>query len=206
MVDWRGKKRGSGLVFARATASASAICPPMSVLVVGSIALDDIKTPLEEHSEMLGGSASYGCVAASFYSPVNLVGIVGEDFPKRTHRILQATQCRPRRIENRSGQDLSLVGRIHVGSKHSRNAIGRSQRLRTFHSGVASDSTRRRPSCFSRNIAPDLQHHVLDQVATSAVRYCRHDGSLDQHRQATAGRIVGAHSSCSSSTTAKRAN
>ena len=40
----------------------------MSVLVVGSIALDDIKTPLEEHSEMLGGSASYGSVAASFYT------------------------------------------------------------------------------------------------------------------------------------------
>ena len=54
----------------------------MSVLVVGSIALDDIKTPLEEHQNLLGGSASYGSVAASFYSAVNLVGIVGEDFPR----------------------------------------------------------------------------------------------------------------------------
>ena len=41
----------------------------MPVLVVGSIALDDIKTPLEEHQNLLGGSASYGCVAASFYGP-----------------------------------------------------------------------------------------------------------------------------------------
>ena len=61
----------------------------MSVLVVGSIALDDIKTPLEEHQDLLGGSASYGCVAASFYSAVNLVGIVGEDFPKEHIELFQ---------------------------------------------------------------------------------------------------------------------
>ena len=54
----------------------------MSVLVVGSIAIDTVKTPVEEHSELLGGSASYAALAASFFSPVRLVGIVGNDFPK----------------------------------------------------------------------------------------------------------------------------
>lgn len=53
----------------------------MSVLVVGSIALDTVKTPVEEHADLLGGSASYAAVGASFFSPVKLVGIVGEDFP-----------------------------------------------------------------------------------------------------------------------------
>jgi len=53
----------------------------MSVLVVGSIALDTIKTPLEEHADLLGGSASYAAVAASLFGNVNLVGVVGEDFP-----------------------------------------------------------------------------------------------------------------------------
>src|SRR5688572_6091524 len=53
----------------------------MSVLVVGSIALDTVKTPFEEHADLLGGSASYCAVAASFFSPVNLVGVVGQDFP-----------------------------------------------------------------------------------------------------------------------------
>src|SRR5437868_7400269 len=65
----------------------------MSVLVVGFIAIDTVKTPVEEHSELLGGSASYGALAASFFSPVRLVGIVGDDFPKsefefwRSHKI-----------------------------------------------------------------------------------------------------------------------
>ena len=54
----------------------------MSVLIVGSIGLDDIKTQLAEHKNLLGGSASYGAVSASNFGPVNLVGIVGEDFPK----------------------------------------------------------------------------------------------------------------------------
>ena len=55
----------------------------MSLLITGSIALDSVKTPVEEHHDLLGGSASYASVAASFFTPVNLVGIVGSDFPKQ---------------------------------------------------------------------------------------------------------------------------
>src|SRR5688500_16840503 len=55
----------------------------MSVLIVGSTALDSIKTPKAENPRLLGGSASHAALAASFFAPVKLVGIVGEDFPKR---------------------------------------------------------------------------------------------------------------------------
>src|SRR5437899_13000818 len=55
----------------------------MSVLIVGSTALDSIKTPKAENPRLLGGSASHAAVAASFFAPVHLVGIVGDDFPKR---------------------------------------------------------------------------------------------------------------------------
>src|SRR5467141_3480826 len=54
----------------------------ISVLFVGSIALDTVKTPVEEHADLLGGSASYAALSASFFSPVNLVGVVGDDFPE----------------------------------------------------------------------------------------------------------------------------
>src|SRR5438128_2351778 len=54
----------------------------MSLLIVGSIALDTVKTPVEEHANLLGGSASYAATAASYFSPVKLVGIVGSDFPE----------------------------------------------------------------------------------------------------------------------------
>src|SRR5271157_91041 len=55
----------------------------MSVLIVGSTALDSIKTPAAENPRLLGGSASHAAVAASFFAPVRLVGVVGEDFPRR---------------------------------------------------------------------------------------------------------------------------
>ncbi|MBV9618888.1 MAG: sugar kinase, partial [Verrucomicrobia bacterium] len=54
----------------------------MPVLIVGSIALDTVKTPVEEHADLLGGSASYAAAAASYFAPVKLVGIVGSDFPE----------------------------------------------------------------------------------------------------------------------------
>jgi len=54
----------------------------MSLLIVGSVALDSIKTPYGGHSDILGGSAVHASMSASFHSPVNLVGVVGDDFPQ----------------------------------------------------------------------------------------------------------------------------
>ena len=51
------------------------------VLIVGSMALDSVRTPVGEVQDALGGAADYSGVAASFFSPVQLVGVVGGDFP-----------------------------------------------------------------------------------------------------------------------------
>ena len=56
----------------------------MPVLIVGSVALDNVKTPVEERCDLLGGSASYGAVAASFFETPQLVGVVGSDAPMRS--------------------------------------------------------------------------------------------------------------------------
>ena len=53
----------------------------MSILVVGSVAFDSIKTPFGEANEVLGGSACYFSTSASFFTDVNLVAVVGDDFP-----------------------------------------------------------------------------------------------------------------------------
>src|SRR5207237_9381823 len=64
----------------------------MSVLIVGSIALDTVKTPVEEHTDLLGGSASYAALSASYFSPVKLVCIVGDDFPESEFDFWKARQ------------------------------------------------------------------------------------------------------------------
>ena len=62
----------------------------MSLLVVGSMALDSVKTPFGEVKEVLGGSAVYFSYAASFFGPVRLVSVVGDDFPERHIASLKA--------------------------------------------------------------------------------------------------------------------
>jgi len=65
---------------------------PRSLLVVGSIAFDSIRSPHGEAENLLGGSAVYFSVAASLFAPVRLVGVVGEDFPDQHHNLLRDRQ------------------------------------------------------------------------------------------------------------------
>ena len=67
----------------------------MSLLVVGSVALDSVETPTQTRDRVLGGSATYFSYAASFFTPVRLVGVVGEDCP-RAYRRCQAARSTPR--------------------------------------------------------------------------------------------------------------
>jgi len=83
----------------------------MSVLIVGTTALDSIKTPTAQNPRLLGGSASHAAVAASFFAPVKLVGGVGEDFPAkylalyRRHKIdLAGLQTLPGKTFHWSGE------------------------------------------------------------------------------------------------------
>ena len=64
--------------------------PVRSILVVGSVALDAVRTPTESASEILGGAASYFCLSAALFAPVRLVAVVGEDFPAEHKRLLES--------------------------------------------------------------------------------------------------------------------
>ena len=97
----------------------------MSLLVVGSIALDTVKTPVEEHADLLGGSASYAALGASFFTPVNLVGVVGDDFPESEFEFWKAHQIDATGVQRVEWENLSLVGRIRLGPEHARDALRR---------------------------------------------------------------------------------
>ena len=135
----------------------------MSVLVVGSIALDHIKTPLEEHQNLLGGSASYACVAASFYSPVNLVGIVGEDFPKEHIEFFKRRNVDVTGLQVVPGKTFRWSGE-YMWDLNIRET--RSVALNVFErfTPTLPEAYKDTPVVLLANIAPDLQHHVLDQM------------------------------------------
>jgi sugar/nucleoside kinase (ribokinase family) len=137
----------------------------MSVLIVGSIALDDIKTPLAEEKDLLGGSASYGSVSASFFSPVNLVGIVGEDFPKEHIELFQKKEIDLAGLQIVPGKTFRWSGE-YLWDLNTRET--RSVELNVFETfnPTLPESYKSTPIVLLANIAPDLQHHVLDQVTS----------------------------------------
>src|SRR6266566_9541728 len=82
----------------------------MSLLVVGSIALDTVKTPVEEHADLLGGSASYAALSASFFTPVNLVGVVGDDFPESEFEFWKSHQIDTTGVQRVTGKTFRWSG------------------------------------------------------------------------------------------------
>jgi sugar/nucleoside kinase (ribokinase family) len=135
----------------------------MSVLIVGSTALDSIKTPKAENPRLLGGSASHAAVAASFFSPVKLVGVVGEDFPKkylelyRRHKIdLEGLQVLP-------GKTFHWSGEYEANMNNRRTLLTELGVFETF-TPTLPKAHRNSQFVLLANIAPALQHHVLNQM------------------------------------------
>src|ERR1041384_3727017 len=135
----------------------------MSVLIVGSTALDSIKTPHRENPRLLGGSASHAAVAASFFSTVKLVGIVGHDFPKRylnlyrRHRIdLEGLQIAP-------GKTFHWAGEYEINMDNRHTLETELGVFETF-SPTLSLSHQTEPFVLLANISPALQLHVLNQM------------------------------------------
>ncbi len=88
----------------------------MSLLVTGSIGMDDVKTPYGEVHAVYGGSAVYFSFAATLYSPVRLVGVVGEDFPPEYRRFLGTRRIDLAGLEVRKGSKMFRWSAQYVGT------------------------------------------------------------------------------------------
>jgi sugar/nucleoside kinase (ribokinase family) len=135
----------------------------MSVLITGSIALDSVKTPIEEHHDLLGGSASYASVAASFFTPVNLVGIVGSDFPKQYLELYRKHRINLDGLQVVEGKTFRWSGEYEWDMNKRRTLSVCLNVFETFQPTLPA-SYRQTPFVFLANISPQLQLHVLAQV------------------------------------------
>ena len=135
----------------------------MSVLIVGTTALDSIKTPTAENPRLLGGSASHAAVGASFFSPVKLVGGVGEDFPKKYIELYRKHKIDLAGLQILPGKTFHWSGEYEVNMNNRRTLATELGVIETF-SPALPKSYQDSQFVLLGNIAPALQHRVLDQM------------------------------------------
>lgn len=143
----------------------------MSVLVVGSVALDSVETPFGKAEDVLGGSATFFSASASHLTKVSVVGIVGSDFPVENLEPLRKRGVDFSGLEHADGPSFRWRGRY-------RHDLNSAETLET-HLGVFShfspkipDSLRSRQFVFLANIDPRLQLEVLKQVKKPKLVAC----------------------------------
>ena len=138
----------------------------MSVLIVGSTALDSIKTPKAENPRLLGGSASHAAVAASFFSPVKMIGVVGDDFPKRYLQLYRRHGIDLAGLQVKPGKTFHWSGEYEVNLNNRRTLLTELGVFESFTPHLP-ETHKTTPFVLLANIAPSLQHHVLDQMANT---------------------------------------
>jgi sugar/nucleoside kinase (ribokinase family) len=136
---------------------------PSHILVVGSLAYDDVHTPYDNRREVLGGAASYFSLAACLYAPVRLMGVVGDDFRASDLERLRAKGIDLAGVEHAKGKSFRWLGRYD-------HDLATAETINT-DLGVFGDWEPTVPAAFVdsefvflANILPEIQSRMLDQV------------------------------------------
>ena len=133
------------------------------ILVVGSVALDSIRTPFGVAEEALGGSASYFSFSASHYAPVRIVAVVGEDFPQEHRELFRRRGVDLSGLETAEGRTFRWRGEYAAELAHAHTLETQLNVFSSFHPKL-DDRHRSAPFVFLANIDPDLQLEVLQQM------------------------------------------
>jgi sugar/nucleoside kinase (ribokinase family) len=143
----------------------------MAVLVVGSIALDTIETPYGRREDILGGSATYFSYAASFFERVNLVGVVGEDFPKQHVELLRSRWIDTEGLQIMDGKTFRWIGSYEGDMNTARTHSTCLNVFETFQP-IIPEKYKESEIVFLANIDPELQIGVLSQVNNPKTTVC----------------------------------
>ena len=143
----------------------------MSILVVGSVAFDTVETPFGRAEKVLGGSASFFSVAASFFVPVNLVGVVGDDFGDKEMQAFAGRPIDTSGLERMQGKTFHWQGKYSY-DLNARDTICTDLNVFEFFKPKIPQSYRQSEFVFLGNIDPVLQLDVLEQVQKPKVVAC----------------------------------
>jgi sugar/nucleoside kinase (ribokinase family) len=143
----------------------------MSIVVVGSIALDTIETPFGRREDVLGGSCTHFSYAASFFHPVSVVGVVGKDFRNKDIELLRNRDINAEGLQVVEGNTFRWSGQYEYDMSEAKTLSTCLNVFETFHP-VLPESYRNADYVFLANIDPELQLSVLEQVREPKLVAC----------------------------------
>lgn len=135
----------------------------MSLVIVGTFNLDTIETPWERRERIVGGSGTYCCLAASFFTAPGIVGVVGEDFPEDTLEFFRVKGIDTEGLLVKSGKTFFWEGR-YEGDPNKRTTIATEVNVLKGFRPQLPERYRDTDILFLANIDPDLQEDILAQV------------------------------------------
>lgn len=135
----------------------------VDLVIVGSVGIDTIETPHDRRAGVLGGSASYACAAASFFSRVGMVGVVGTDFPRAHHNLYRKFGIDTEGLQVVPGETFRWSG-VYEANMDNRRTLSTELNVFAKFSPELPASYVNAPYLFLANISPELQLHVLEQV------------------------------------------
>lgn len=138
------------------------------MLVVGSIALDTVKTTEGSSQDALGGSATYFSLAARYFASVSLVGVVGSDFPAEHRALLSARGIDVSGLKTAKGKTFRWSGKYGRDASVAKTLATHLNVFKDFRPKL-SEAHRKIPVVFLANIDPELQSEVLAQMKSPAL-------------------------------------
>jgi sugar/nucleoside kinase (ribokinase family) len=141
----------------------------MSILVVGSVAFDSIKTPFGQREHALGGSATYFSVAASFFTDVRVVAVVGDDFGPEHEAVFLEREIDISDLERVAGRRSFFWKGEYGYDLNVAQTLDTQLNVFADFKPKLSEGARQTPYLFLGNIQPQLQVEVREQVAASVV-------------------------------------
>lgn len=143
----------------------------MSILVVGSVAFDSVETPFGKVDEVLGGSATYFSTAASFFTAVDLVAVVGDDFPQEHMQFLRERNINLAGLQKTSGATFRWKGRYAYDLNEAHTLETHLNVFESFRPQLP-QGFEGASYVFLANIDPELQLEVLQQVKAPKLVAC----------------------------------
>lgn len=135
----------------------------IKLVIVGSIGIDSIETPYAKEKNILGGSASYACVAASFFSNIGMIGVIGSDFPNSFKKLWKDMDINLDGLQIQEGKTFRWSGKYEENMDNRETISTELNVFENFQPSIP-NSYKNVPYLFLGNIHPKLQLDVLNKM------------------------------------------